>query len=132
MGSEAALRGRPHQAVIRFVSTGIAATLTHTAVVLTLVYLLAWSARWANFAAFLIATLLSYVLNSLWTFSSRMTRKNALRFVSVAAICAGMAALVADTVARAGYRPLIGIAVVVLVITPISFLLHRHWTYCDS
>ncbi len=114
---------------IRFVVSGIAATLTHTAVVFALADLFSWTAGRANFVAFIVATLLSYTLNSLWSFGSRMTRQNALRFASVATLCAVLAAFLADGVARAGYGLLAGIGVVVIVITPVSFLLHRNWTY---
>lgn len=114
---------------LRFVLSGIAATLTHTAVVLTLVHWFAWAAGSANFVAFILATLVSYTLNSFWTFNARMTRSTAMRFAGVAAFCASLAALLANGVASEGYGPLTGIGVVVLVITPISFLLHRNWTY---
>ena len=114
---------------IRFVATGIAATLTHTGVVFALANGFSWTAGRANFVAFIVATLLSYTLNSLWSFGARMTRRNALRFAAVATLCAALAALLADGVARAGYGLLVGIGVVVVVITPVSFLLHRNWTY---
>ena len=52
-----------------------------------------------------------------------------LRFAAVATFCAALAAFLADGVARAGYGLLVGIGVVVAVITPVSFLLHRNWTY---
>ncbi len=116
-------------APVRFVFTGVVATLTHTAVVLVLMRRFDWPAGSANFAAFVLATLVSYGLNSLWTFNAAMTRKNAVRFALVATFCAALAALLADSAARSGYGPLTGIALVVLVTTPVSFLLHRYWTY---
>ena len=117
------------RASVRFVATGIAATLTHTAIVFAVACLFSLKAGIANFVAFIVATLLSYTLNSLWSFRSRMTRQNAVRFATVAAFCSVLAAFLADFVERAGYGLLVGICVVVLVNTPISFLLHRNWTY---
>lgn len=125
--SQSGRRFRP--ALARFVSTGIIATSTHTVIVLALVHWHGWAAGGANFAAFILATLVSYVLNSWWTFSASMTRRNAGRFVLVATSCATLAAVLADVAARFGYGTLVGIALVVIVTTPISFFLHKNWTY---
>ena len=116
-------------AFLRFVVTGVLATLTHIAVVFSLAHLFLLTAGAANFVASILATLVSYTLNSMWSFKSSMTKQNAIRFASVAGGCAVLAAILAELVSRAGHGLLTGIFTCVVVITPISFLMHRNWTY---
>ncbi|WP_081488852.1 GtrA family protein [Cupriavidus basilensis] len=64
---------------MRFALSGVAATLLHVTTASTLI---AWdlaSPMLANGVAFITATGCSYLLNTLWSFSSRLHRKNLAR-----------------------------------------------------
>lgn len=117
--------------LVRFAATGVIATLTHTFIVLCLVQLASFTPGVSNFVAFILSTMVSYVTNALWSFGTSMSQRNALRFAGVSVLCGGLAGGVATMVARAGYPVLAGIATVVVVVTPVSFLLHKYWTFAQ-
>lgn len=83
----------------------------------------------ANGVAFVVATVFSYVVNTLWSFSAKMNRRNLQRFIVVAVIglCAAMGlARLAELV---GLPPLGSVILVVCVMPFVNFCLHAFWTY---
>jgi putative flippase GtrA len=114
---------------LRFVLVGIGCTALHVAIAGALIEIGGSDAGAANGIAFTIATLASYVSNSIWTFQAPLAGGSLARFVVVA--LAGLAITVAVTSAiqSAGYHYLVGIAAVVLTVPALSFLSHRLWTY---
>ena len=117
---------------IRFCVSGCGATIFHTAVVFATVHGAGLSAALANFCAFLVAAIFSYAVNTLWSFKSALTKLNAVRFFFSTSICAVMAAAIASAMDRAGFSLLTGIFAVVVLLTPLSFLLHKHWTFAPN
>jgi len=83
----------------------------------------------ANVVAFLVATIFSYLANTLWSFSATMNGKNFQRFIIVALI--GLLA----TMGLARFAELLGVprvgsVVLVVCIMPlVNFSLHYFWTY---
>ena len=83
----------------------------------------------ANGVAFVVATVFSYVVNTLWSFSTKMNRRNLQRFlmVSVVGLFAAMAlARLAEVI---GLPPLGSVVLVVCVMPFVNFGLHSLWTY---
>jgi putative flippase GtrA len=117
---------------LRFCISGLGATICHTLVVLMAVHGMGSSIALANFCAFLMAASFSYVANTLWSFESFLSKKNAILFFLATSICAALAAVIAHLVDITGYSLFIGIFAVVVVTTPISFLLHKYWTFAPS
>lgn len=83
----------------------------------------------ANAIAFAAATLCSYALNTLWSFSSAPDGRNFRRFVLVSLLGCALAATVSGLAERSGFHYGVGIAFVVLTVPPMTFLLHSYWTY---
>ena len=83
----------------------------------------------ANGIAFVVATLFSFTINTTWSFSSRPSRRLLVRFVLVATVGLGITVAVSGTAQYFGLHYLYGIALVVCAVPPITFLLHKYWTY---
>jgi putative flippase GtrA len=83
----------------------------------------------ANAAAFILATLISYVVNTYWSFSRRMGGATLRRFLLVSLIGFFCTTLIAAAAQLSGLSPLVGVGAIVIAIPSISFLIHYFWTY---
>lgn len=83
----------------------------------------------ANGVAFATATVFSYLINTLWSFSSRLHGRNLRRFVLVSALGCLLAVAVSGLAEHYGLPYELGIVLVVLSVPPATFLLHSLWTY---
>jgi putative flippase GtrA len=113
----------------RFAVSGLLATGLHVLVAVCLIRLFAISAPFANGIAFLVATVFSYAANTLWSFSSVLHGRNLFRFICVSIIGGGLAVSASALAAHYDLHYLIGIGIVATVVPPVTFLLHRFWTY---
>jgi putative flippase GtrA len=117
------------QQVFRFLVSGVLATAFHAAIATALIEFLDAKPVTANVAAFSAATILSYLVNTLWSFSSSVSRTTLTRFWIVALLGGCLTAGVSGAVDAWGGHYLIGIACVVMTVPPVTFALHRRWTY---
>lgn len=115
--------------VLRFGVSGTLVTGLHAVIAMTLIERAGASSMWANVIAFACATGCSYLLNTLWSFSSSPALANLWRFAMVSLGGLGLTALVAHASEAAGGGPALGIAMVVCVVPPVTFVAHRWWTY---
>lgn len=124
-------RSRPAVTVraLRFAVTGVLMTGLHVAVAAALLTVLSLGAAVSNGIAFAVATVVSFAVNTAWSFSSRMGAATLLRFLAVSLIGCGVSMTVAGAAEAAGFAPWAGIAFVVLVVPPLTFVLHNVWTY---
>lgn len=83
----------------------------------------------ANAIAFAVATVVSYVINTLWSFSVALDAATLARFVVVQMFGVALAALVSGGIDSLGAHYLIGIVCVPLFVTPVTYNLHKLWTY---
>ncbi|VVE38606.1 GtrA family protein [Pandoraea cepalis] len=114
---------------VRFGVSGVASTGVHVAAATTLLATTPVGPTFANAAAFCIATICSYLLNTLWSFSSRIDHANVVRFALVSLVGLSMTTAIAHAVAAMGGAAWLGIATVVATVPPVTYLMHRHWTY---
>ncbi|ALI02844.1 GtrA family protein [Pseudomonas sp. FW306-02-F02-AA] len=114
---------------LRFAVTGLFVTALHAVVAVLLInYVLALPPV-ANGVAFSVATLVSYVINTSWSFSSRLHGRTLGRFMMVSGAGLLLAMLVAWAAQMAGLHYLLGIGAVALTIPAFTFVLHNFWTY---
>lgn len=113
----------------RFAVTGLLITLIHIAIVVLMVELFGSSPSVANGVAFTVSGLISYIINTLWSFSARLRGYTLFRFlcVSLVGLCVSM--LIARFGLQAGYDYRASTAIVVLVVPVVTFFLHSKWTY---
>lgn len=113
--------------LIRFGISGGAATGVHVCVAWSIFNWVMRDSTVANVAAFVIANLVSYMLNTVWSFSSRPTMGRFVRFASVSGAGFLIAALVPLAFGRQDiWLPTLAVVVCVPVL---SYFLHTRWTY---
>ncbi|MFL7963172.1 GtrA family protein [Pseudomonas kielensis] len=109
--------------------TGLLVTAVHGVAAVLFVHLILANPPLANGFAFVVATVVSYLINTLWSFSSRLHGRTLGRFVVVSIGGFWLAMLVAWVAQRVGLDYLAGIAAVALIIPVFTFILHNFWTY---
>jgi putative flippase GtrA len=98
--------------VSRFAVSGLLATTLHVLIAVGLIRIFVISAPSANGVAFAVATVFSYAINTLWSFSSALHRQNLARFVCVSIIGGALAVGISAVAAQYGLHYLIGIGLV--------------------
>ncbi|MFW0754467.1 GtrA family protein [Pseudomonas sp. H11T01] len=113
----------------RFALTGLFVTALHALVAVLFINYVLPLPPLANGVAFTAATVVSYVVNTTWSFSSRLHGRTLLRFLMVSGAGFLLAMLVAWAAQMAGLHYLLGIGAVALTIPAFTFVLHNFWTY---
>lgn len=114
---------------LRFAVTGVFVTALHALVAVLFINFVSPHPPLANGVAFVVATVVSYVINTTWSFSARLHGKTLRRFLLVSAGGFVLAMLVAWAAQLAGLHYLAGIVAVALTIPAFTFVLHNFWTY---
>lgn len=120
------------QQILRFASTGIATTLLHLVTAIAAIEWWAWPPVAANGVAFILATVFAYVVNTGWSFQQTASRQNATRYLLVVGINWLLAMLLAALTQSMGWHYGAGLAATVLALPPLSFILHRTFTYAPA
>ncbi|WP_042884409.1 GtrA family protein [Cupriavidus necator] len=113
----------------RFLVSGASSTGVHVAVTATLVSAMGVSPVAANCVAFLCATACSYLLNTLWSFSSRLRNRTLGRFAGVSLLGLSLTTAISWTAQFLGATYWTGLACIVLTVPAFTYLAHRSWTY---
>ena len=119
----------------RFGAVGLLATLVHVAVGLGLAGAFGIAPLAANFAAFSVAVLVSYLGNRGWTFgldgSGRLDQLPKFLVTAVLGLALNQA-LVFVLVERLGWSYGAALAVVVAVVPLVSFAANRWWVFAPA
>ncbi|TPQ37622.1 GtrA family protein [Cupriavidus pinatubonensis] len=113
----------------RFLLAGASSTGIHVAIVATLVNATGTSPVTANCVAFVCATACSYLINTLWSFSSRLHHTTLWRFAGVSLLGLGLTMGISWTAQSVGSSYWTGLACVVLIVPAFTYVAHRSWTY---
>ncbi len=114
---------------VRFAVIGLFGTVLYVAVVTGLVEWAAAPPVLANAVAFCLNTTFSFSMNTWLNFSVPFTTRNWLRFCAVSLLGVAITAAVAAVAEGFGLHYGYGIAMVAVAVPPLTFLLHRNWTY---
>ncbi|SDR58436.1 Putative flippase GtrA (transmembrane translocase of bactoprenol-linked glucose) [Burkholderia orbicola] len=115
--------------LVRFGVSGLCSTAIHVLVATTLFARLDAAPVTANAIAFLCATAFSYLANTLWSFSSTVRTRNAMRFLAVTLAGFVETMLIARAAEALDAPRAMGVVAIALLIPPTTFVLHRLWTY---
>jgi len=124
-------REMPVYRLVKFTLVGLSIAVFHYATAVLLVEHGGLQAAPANSVAFLAAAALSYTLQTLWTFESRFTQRNAARFVAVLLIGVAVSWSTSTVVAWLDLPYRVGVLIVLFLIPGLNFLLHHFWTYSE-
>lgn len=121
---------------LRFGLTGVANTGIHALVAFLCLNGFFLGVPWlftgpvaANGVAFVSATVFSYLVNTLWSFSTEINRRNFQRFLVVSVIGLFAAMMLAKLAELMGLPPMGSVVLVIGVMPFINFGLHSVWTY---
>ena len=114
---------------IRFGLTGLFVTGVHFVVTIALVELLDATPALANGVAYVTSTIISYIINTMWSFRTGFHRRTFVRYVTVAGIGLAVAVSLAAILDRLGVHYILGICIITVTNPPLIFALHNFWTY---
>jgi|LFEF01.1.fsa_nt_gb putative flippase GtrA len=112
-----------------FVAFGILSSAAYLATMVACVDVLGFPVVPSSVAAFVVGTLVSYVLNTRFTYRDRMNWANFNRFALVVLIGFGLNVAITWIFARLGVHYVIGALVVFVVVPAFNFLAHSRFTY---
>jgi putative flippase GtrA len=125
----ARLRADRRGRFLLFVLCGLASSAAYMGTLHVAVTALGWTALAAATAAFVVGTIVSYLLNAAITFAARMSRATALKFAAVTLVGLGLNLAITAALTRAGVVYwLTGLAV--LIVVPVfNYLGHAAVTF---
>ena len=115
--------------IVRFAFTGVLATILHASIAVFIIEKVVPTPPLANGVAFAIATALSYLLNTTWSFSRPLRGKNLFRFFLVSSVGLLLAMSISMVAEFLGIRYYYGIVMIIFIVPPLTFFLHNCWTY---
>ncbi|WP_079913853.1 GtrA family protein [Paenibacillus sp. 32352] len=123
-----------HQ-LFRFGLVGIVSTCCHVGLLALLVEKLRIQTTFASAAGFILAVLVSFIFNSVWTFKDNSTKKNVninlfwkYSVVCIVGLCINtFIFFICNDIFRIWY--VASQIIVVFFVTPSNFLLNKYWTY---
>ncbi|WP_420820641.1 GtrA family protein [Serratia microhaemolytica] len=118
--------------LLRFLTTGVFVTAIHITIATLLIEYVELPPICANGIAFVIATIISYLINTVWSFSTQLRGKILLRFIIVSIICLLWTILMSWIAQQLEFHYLFGILIIAVTIPPLSFILHNYWTYREA
>lgn len=119
----------PYKQFLKFGVIGGAATGIHVIVFLGLSELFKLNYVQSNFVAYVVATLLSFVGNSFWSFGCRPAGYRFVRYMCVALFGLALSMGVSWVCEAMLVNSFVTILWIVMLVTPTTFLLHRYWTF---
>ncbi|WP_440812329.1 GtrA family protein [Pseudomonas syringae] len=117
---------------IRFGLVGVANTAVHAGIVITLMELIAPPAYVANGIAFVFANLMSYALNSRFTFRTPVSFAGYRRFLLVSMVSLGLTLLITSIVEHLGWHYGVGLIMVIFVVPVLNYLVMKMWAFAPA
>ena len=114
---------------IRFGLVGVANTAVHAGIVIALMEAFAPLAFVANGVAFVFANLMSYALNSRFTFKTPVSFLSYQRFLLVSLVSLALTLLITSLVEYLGWHYGVGLIMVILVVPVLNYLVMKIWAF---
>jgi putative flippase GtrA len=114
---------------IRFGLVGVANTVVHAGIVIALMEAFVPPAFVANGVAFVFANLMSYVLNSRFTFKTPLSFLGYRRFLLVSLVSLGLTLLITSVVECLGWHYSVGLIMVILLVPILNYMVMKIWAF---
>lgn len=114
---------------MRFGLVGVANTTVHAGIVISLMEAVAPPAFVANGVAFFFANLMSYSLNSQFTFKIPMSFLGYRRFLLVSLVSLVLTLLITSVIEYLGWHYGIGLIFAILVVPVLNYLVMKIWAF---
>lgn len=113
----------------RYVISGLFMTALHVVIAACFIRLFFVIPPLANGLAFVVVTLCSYYVNTMWSFSSQPNKKTLIRFFMISLIGLFVAVIISVICEHFNLHYLYGIGLIACLVPPLTFLLNFFWTY---
>lgn len=117
---------------VRFAATGVGVTAIHASVAVVLIERFLTDVVLANGLAFAVATTVSFMVNTLWSFQARLEGGRFVRFICVSLVGLALSMTIAWAAEQLGLHYLLGILCIIAAVPVATFLLHNFWTYAGQ
>ncbi|MBA6095699.1 GtrA family protein [Pseudomonas juntendi] len=117
---------------IRFGLVGVTNTLVHAGIVVTLMELLAPPAYVANGVAFMFANVMSYILNSRFTFKTPASFLGYRRFLLVSLVSLALTLAITSLVEFLGWHYAFGLLMVIFVVPVLNYIVMKLWAFSPT
>ena len=117
---------------IRFGLVGATNTLVHAGIVVTLMELLAPPAYVANGVAFMFANVMSYILNSRFTFKTPASFLGYRRFLLVSLVSLALTLAITSLVEFLGWHYAFGLLMVIFVVPVLNYIVMKLWAFSPT
>ena len=114
---------------VRFACVGVGNTVIHLFVVTSLVEVIGIAPPPANTAAFALANIFSYFMNSAWTFRRKKTLGGYGRFLTVSLVGLAVSWSCVFTAELLDFHYLIGVVASVFFVASIGYVLNRCFVF---
>ncbi|WP_095048547.1 GtrA family protein [Pseudomonas sp. Irchel s3h9] len=114
---------------IRFGLVGVANTAVHAGIVIMLMEACVPPAFVANGVAFFFANLMSYTLNSRFTFRLPMSFLGYRRFLLVSLVSLALTLLITSVIEFLGWHYGVGLILAILVVPVLNYLVMKVWAF---
>ncbi|MGE1084315.1 GtrA family protein [Pseudomonas shirazensis] len=114
---------------IRFGLVGVTNTAVHAGIVIALMEILAPPAFVANGVAFCFANVMSYLLNSRFTFKMPASLLGYRRFLAVSLVSLGLTLLITSAVEYLGLHYSVGLVLVIFIVPVLNYLVMKLWAF---
>ncbi len=117
---------------IRFGLVGVGNTAVHAGIVIALMELLVPPAFIANGVAFMFANVMSYILNSRFTFSTPPSFVGYQRFLLVSLLSLGLTLALTSLVEYLGGHYAFGLLMVIFVVPVLNYMAMKMWAFTPA
>ncbi|MEN3141352.1 GtrA family protein [Ochrobactrum sp. WV_118_8] len=117
---------------IRFGLVGVSNTAVHAAIVVALMELLAPPAFVANGVAFMFANVMSYILNSRFTFRTPLSFRGYRRFLLISLVSLGLTLIFTSLVEYLGGHYAFGLLMVIFVVPVLNYMVMKIWAFTPA
>jgi len=113
----------------RYVISGLFMTTLHVVIAACFIRFFLVIPPLANGLAFVLVTLCSYLVNTIWIFSSQPNKTTFIRFFMISLIGLFVAVMISAICEHFNLHYLYGIGLIACIVPPLTFLLNFFWTY---
>lgn len=122
---------RRYAQFIIFSFIGVANTLVHGAILMLCVEVFGFFIVLSHLIAFCIANIVSFILNSLYTFQQQLTMRRYFKFLTASMVSLGLTLLLSWIMNALDTHYLVGFLVIVILVPLFSFAIMKYWTFAS-
>lgn len=114
---------------LTFSLIGVANTVTHGAVLMLCVEIWSLAVVLSHLISFGVANIISFVLNSMYTFHTKITFRRYAKFWTASMVSLGLTLVLSLLINQYGFHYMAGFLIIVIVVPIVSFMIMKFWAF---